>query len=200
MDVSNTALVLAVHLLNVNHFFCPGWMTQCQFQYSMWMRITSSALILCVQWVRESWMNHSMNENHVLIVVWVAAVPLPAGMLAAELNWTEKGTNQSMKWSRSFCSLKRFARSNSTFTTDTTLDAPCVSSSMRWCLRWMYICFAMARRDFFVQPYQFDPESVPEGEAPEEVQTLWLQEDVSEWLVCLNDVSLFVCVVTFTTM
>ena len=58
----------------------------------------------------------------------------------------------------------------------------------------------MARRDFFIQPYQFDPESVPEGEAPEEVQTLWLQEDVSEWLVCLNDVSLFVCVVTFTTM
>ena len=59
---------------------------------------------------------------------------------------------------------------------------------------------AMACRDFFVQPYQFDPEWDPEGEAPEEVQTLWLQQDVSEWLVCLNNVSLFVCVVTVTTM
>ena len=61
-------------------------------------------------------------------------------------------------------------------------------------------CIAMACGDFFVQPYQFDPESDPEGEAPEEVQTLRLQQDISEWLVCLNNVSLFVCVVTFTTM
>ena len=36
--------------------------------------------------------------------------------------------------------------------------------------------------------------------SPEEVQTLRLQQDVSEWLVCLNNVSLFVCVVTVTTM
>ena len=63
----------------------------------------------------------------------------------------------------------------------------------------VYICIA-DRRDFN-QPYQFDPESDPEGEAPEEVQTLWLQQDVSEWLVCLNMLlSLFVCVVTVTTM
>ena len=48
----------------------------------------------------------------------------------------------------------------------------------------------MAHRDAVVQPYQFDPESDPEGEAPEEVQTLQLQQDVSEWLVCLNSVSL----------
>ena len=40
----------------------------------------------------------------------------------------------------------------------------------------------------------------PEGEAPEEIQTLRLQQDVSEWLVCLNNVSLVVCVVTVTTM
>ena len=39
----------------------------------------------------------------------------------------------------------------------------------------------------------FDPESDPEGEAPEEIQTLQLQQDVSESLVCLNNVSLFVC-------
>ena len=58
----------------------------------------------------------------------------------------------------------------------------------------------MAHGDVFIQPYQFDPESDPEEEAPEEVQTLWLQQDVSEWLVCLNDVSLFVCVVTVTVM
>ena len=49
----------------------------------------------------------------------------------------------------------------------------------------------MARQDAFVQPNQFDPELDPEGEAPEEVQTLWLQQDVSEWLVWLNNVSLF---------
>ena len=30
----------------------------------------------------------------------------------------------------------------------------------------------MARQDSFVQPQQFDPELDPEGEAPEEVQTL----------------------------
>ena len=36
----------------------------------------------------------------------------------------------------------------------------------------VYICIAMARRDAWVKPYQFDPELDPEGEAPEEVQTL----------------------------
>ena len=46
----------------------------------------------------------------------------------------------------------------------------------------VYICIAMARGDTFVQPYQFDPESDQEGEA-EEVQTLWLQQDISEWLI-----------------
>ena len=51
----------------------------------------------------------------------------------------------------------------------------------------IYKCIAMAHRNVFVQPNQFDPE----GEAPEEVQTLRLQQDVSEWLVCLNNVSLF---------
>ena len=44
----------------------------------------------------------------------------------------------------------------------------------------------MARRDAVVQPYQSDPE----GEASEEMQ-VHLQQDVSEWLVCLNNVSLF---------
>ena len=48
----------------------------------------------------------------------------------------------------------------------------------------------MARRDAVVQLNQFDPESDPEGEAPEEAQTL-LQQDISEWLVCLNNVCLF---------
>ncbi len=63
-------------------------------------------------------------------------------------------------------------------------------------------CVGMARRSAVVQPYQFDPESDPEGEAPEEIQTLRLQQDVSEWLVtnimCLYILlfTLFVCVVT----
>ena len=53
-------------------------------------------------------------------------------------------------------------------------------------------CIAMARRDAVIQPYQFDPESDPEGETPEEVQTLWLQQGLlSELLVCLTNVSLF---------
>ncbi|KAG7234324.1 hypothetical protein INR49_005080 [Caranx melampygus] len=43
-------------------------------------------------------------------------------------------------------------------------------------------CIAMARRDAVVQPYQFDPEWDPEGEAPEERQALRLQQDVTEWL------------------
>ena len=58
----------------------------------------------------------------------------------------------------------------------------------------------MTRQDSIIQPYQFDPELDPEGEAPEEVQTLRLQQDVSEWLVWLNNVSLFVCVVTVTNV
>ena len=58
----------------------------------------------------------------------------------------------------------------------------------------------MARRAAFIQRNQFDPESDPEGEAPEEVQTLRLQQDISQWLVRLNNVSLFVCVVTVTAM
>ena len=62
---------------------------------------------------------------------------------------------------------------------------------------YMYRCGC---REFFIQPNLFDPEWDPEGEAAEEVQTLWLQQDVSEWLVCLYNVSLFICVVTVTTM
>ena len=42
-----------------------------------------------------------------------------------------------------------------------------------------------------VQPYQFDAESDPEGEVPEEAQTLRLQQDVLECLECLNNISLF---------
>ena len=61
-------------------------------------------------------------------------------------------------------------------------------------------CITVARQDAVIQPHQFDPEWDPGGEAPEEVKTLRLQQDVSEWLVCLNNVSLFVCVVTVTTM
>ena len=44
----------------------------------------------------------------------------------------------------------------------------------------------MARQDALFQPYQFDPESDPAGGAPEEIQTLRLQQDLSEWLVSLN--------------
>ena len=45
----------------------------------------------------------------------------------------------------------------------------------------------MAGRDAVVQLYQFDLESEPEGEAPEDVQTLRLQQDVSGWpTVCLQ--------------
>ena len=42
-------------------------------------------------------------------------------------------------------------------------------------------CKAMACQDAVIQPYQLDPESDPEGEVPEEIQTLRLQQDVSEW-------------------
>ena len=46
-------------------------------------------------------------------------------------------------------------------------------------------CNAMTRQDSIIQPYQFDPELDPEGEAPEEAQLL--QQVVSEGLVCLNN-------------
>ena len=52
----------------------------------------------------------------------------------------------------------------------------------------------MARWNAVILPNQFDPELDPEREAPEEAQTLWRQQDVSEWLVCLNMLlTLFVC-------
>ena len=38
-------------------------------------------------------------------------------------------------------------------------------------------CIALAHRDAVVQPYEFNPESDPEGEAPEEVPTLRLQQN-----------------------
>ncbi len=45
-------------------------------------------------------------------------------------------------------------------------------------------CIAMARRHTVIQAFQFDPESDPDGEAPdEEVATQRLQQDISEWLV-----------------
>ncbi len=44
-------------------------------------------------------------------------------------------------------------------------------------------CMAMARRHAVIQAFQFDPESDPDGEAPEEeVATQRLQQDVSEYL------------------
>ena len=49
----------------------------------------------------------------------------------------------------------------------------------------------MALWDFFVQPNQFGPESDPEGEEIEKYRLCWMQQDVSEWLVCLTNVSLF---------
>ena len=39
----------------------------------------------------------------------------------------------------------------------------------------------MAGRNSVVQPYQFEPESDPEGETPAEIRTLRLQQEVSEW-------------------
>ena len=55
----------------------------------------------------------------------------------------------------------------------------------------------MARGDAAVQPYQFDPESDPEGEAPPDSVAA---AGHFRMLVCLNNVSLFICVVTVTTM
>ncbi|XP_056435161.1 P2X purinoceptor 7-like [Gadus chalcogrammus] len=42
----------------------------------------------------------------------------------------------------------------------------------------------MARRNPVVEAFQFDPESDPDSEAPEEVDTQRLQQDVSEWCRC----------------
>ena len=55
----------------------------------------------------------------------------------------------------------------------------------------------MARRDFFRSVIPVKPRIWPRRRGS------WRSTDsvdVSEWLVCLNDVSLFVCVVTFTAM
>ena len=77
----------------------------------------------CSRFANHEWITARTRITSWQFSEWVVAVPLPAGMLAAELSWTEKGTNQSMKWSRSLRSLKWFVRLNDTFATDTTLAA-----------------------------------------------------------------------------
>lgn len=73
-----------------------------------------------VNWTVDLFMTHSrMNRYHVLAAGWhlcrrptskdqsLHVVPLPTCRLAIEQNWTEKGTNQFRKWSRSVHSLER---------------------------------------------------------------------------------------------
>ncbi|XP_034552718.1 P2X purinoceptor 7-like [Notolabrus celidotus] len=43
-----------------------------------------------------------------------------------------------------------------------------------------------ANRATLVRPYEFDPESDPEGEVPEEAQNVRLRQHVSEWCSCGN--------------
>ena len=92
-----------------------------QRQFSVCSRFANHERITAWTWITSSQFS-----------VWVTAVPLPAGMLAAELNWTEKGTNQFMKWFHSLRSLKRFIRLNVTLATNTLLcgsfaePSPCV--------------------------------------------------------------------------
>ena len=125
MDVSNTALILAVRLLDVNKLLCPEWEGE-------WHSATFSTARERESRPQQQFYVCSTFANHERITartwitssqfsVWVAAVPLPNGMLEAELNLSEKGTNQFMKWFYSLRSLKRFVRLNDTFATDTTL-------------------------------------------------------------------------------
>ena len=67
-----------------------------QWQFSVCSRFANHERITAQTWISSSQFS-----------VWVVAVPLPAGMLATELSWTEKGTNQFMKWFPSLRSLKK---------------------------------------------------------------------------------------------
>ena len=110
----------------MNQLLCPEWVSELQsanfstvheresrpqWQFSVCCRFANHERITARTWITSSQFS-----------VWVAEVPLPASMLAAELNWTEKGTNQFLKWFRSLRSLKRFVRFNDKFATDTTLS------------------------------------------------------------------------------
>ena len=94
----------------MNQLLCPEWVGEWhsatfstvreweshpQRQFSVCSRFANHERITARTWITSSQFS-----------VWVTAVPLPAGMLAAELNWTEKGTNQFLKWFRSLRSLK----------------------------------------------------------------------------------------------
>ena len=89
----------------------------------LWRWIISSVLS---EW--ETLSAQDLNENHVLTVLWVSRSS--STPWSAELNWTEKGTNQFMKWSRS---LGSFVCLNDTFATDTTLT---LTDTVRETLSW----------------------------------------------------------------
>ena len=109
----------------MNQLLCPEWVGEWhsatfstvreweshpQQQFSLCSRFMNHEQITARTWITSSQFS-----------VWVAAVPLPAGMLAPDLKWTEKGTNQFLKWFCSLRSCKRFVGLNNMFATDTTL-------------------------------------------------------------------------------
>ena len=117
------ALISAARLLNVNYLLCPGWVRDTaplSAQYLDENHVLSvSSLPAVGSWIMNESQRERESRPHSSLSESRQFHSRPAW--SAELNWTEKGTNQSMKWSRSLHSLKRSVRSNDTFATDTTL-------------------------------------------------------------------------------
>ena len=138
-------LILAVRLLNVNQLLCPGWVSDTAPLSAQYMNenhvLSDSSLCAVGLQIMNKWhRDHESRPHSCTLCVqasespparclrhspkihkWVAAVPLLAGMLAAELNWTKK---QISSWSDSVqfvhSNIHSFD-SNNTFATETTL-------------------------------------------------------------------------------
>ena len=70
-DVSNTVLISAVRLLNVNQLLCPEWVsewvTQCHCQHSTWTRITSSLTRIMSESVIRKRPAEDVNHVHAVL-------------------------------------------------------------------------------------------------------------------------------------
>lgn len=78
-----------------------------------------------VSFVCESFMNISLSRTRRMVTplshACITGVESRCSTLNLHTHWTERGTNQFRKWSRSVCSLEDFVLSNESFANDTTL-------------------------------------------------------------------------------
>ena len=88
-DVSNTALILAVQNLNMNQLLCPEWVSEWHSATGSTVRERESRpqrqFSACSRFANHEWITVRTWITSWQFSEWVAAVPLPAGMIITEL-------------------------------------------------------------------------------------------------------------------